>query len=215
MNDKIKKFVELLLAENQKQNLVSRKAGPDEMELHIQDSLQVLAWFPLDGCDVIDIGSGAGFPGLVLAIECPECRMTLVESDLKKSGFLQQVSMELGLKNVRVIRSRVETLGQNQQHRDRYDLCTSRAVAAMRVVLEYGIPLVKLGGRVLLWKGSSYQQEISEAQHAMEALGGEIKAIHLYNLMQERDRAIVAIEKVRPTPEQFPRRTGTPTKKPL
>lgn len=215
MKDKMEKFVELLQAENQKQNLVSRKTGPEELEQHIQDSLQVLAWFPLAGCDVIDIGSGAGFPGLVLAIGCPECRMTLVESDLKKSGFLQQVSMELDLKNVGVIRARVETLGQDEQHREQYDVCTSRAVAGMRVVLEYGIPLVKVGGRVLLWKGSSYRQEIADAQQALSVLGGELGAVYLYNLMQERDRALVEIKKVLATPEKFPRRTGIPAKKPL
>lgn len=215
MKDKLRKFAELLLAENQKQNLVSRKAGPEEMERHIQDSLQVLTWFPLAGLEVVDIGSGAGFPGLVLAIGCPECGLTLVESDLKKSSFLQQVSAELGLGNVRVIRARAEILGQDQEHRDRYDICTSRAVAAMRVVLEYGMPLVKLGGRVLLWKGSGYQQEIIEARQAMETLGGEVEAVHLYNLMQDRDRAIVAIKKVQTTPRQYPRRTGAPAKKPL
>lgn len=215
MNDKIKKFEELLLIENQKQNLISRKTGPDELERHIQDSLQVLAWFPLTDCEVVDIGSGAGFPGLVLAIRRPDCRMTLVESDLKKSSFLQQVSGEMGLENVQVIRARVETLGQDGQHRDQYALCTSRAVAAMKVVLEYGLPLVKLGGRVLLWKGSSHQQEIIEAQNALETLGGEIEAVHPYNLMQERDRALVVVKKVSPTPGQYPRRIGIPTKKPL
>ena len=215
MKDKLKKFAELLLAENQKQNLVSRKAGPEEMERHIQDSLQVLTWFPLTGLEVVDIGSGAGFPGLVLAIGCPECGLTLVETDLKKSSFLQRVSSELGLGNVRVIRARAEILGQDQEYRDRYDICTSRAVAAMRVVLEYGMPLVKVGGRVLLWKGSGYQQEIIEARQAMETLGGEVEAVHLYNLMQDRDRAIVAVKKVQPTPRQYPRRTGAPAKKPL
>lgn len=215
MNDKIKKFVELLLIENQKQNLISRKTGPEELERHIQDSLQVLTWVPLSDCEVVDIGSGAGFPGLVLAMGRLDCRMTLVESDLKKSSFLQQVSAELGLENVQVIRARVETLGHDEQYRDRYDLCTSRAVAAMKVMLEYGLPLVKLGGKVLLWKGSSHQQEISEAQNALQTLGGEIEAVHPYSLMQERDRALVVVKKVSPTPGQYPRRIGMPTKKPL
>jgi 16S rRNA (guanine527-N7)-methyltransferase len=146
---------------------------------------------------------------------CPESHVTLVEADLKKSAFLQHVCNELELNNVRIIRDRVETLGQASEHRNSYDYCTSRAVAAMRVIVEYGIPLVKPEGKLLLWKGSSYQQEIAEAQMALEILGGNVEDIYLYNLMQERDRAIVVVRKVRPTPQQYPRKIGEPTKKPL
>lgn len=211
----VKKFVQLLLEENKKQNLISRKAGPEEIAQHIQDSVQVLEWVSLTGRDVIDIGSGAGFPGLILAMACPQSRVTLVESDLKKSAFLQQAGDELEISNVRIIRDRIETLGQAGEHRNRYDYCTSRAVAAMRVVLEYGIPLVKPEGKLLLWKGSNYQQEITESQMALKILGGSVEEVYLYNLLQERDRAIVAVRKVRPTPQQFPRRIGAPTKMPL
>jgi 16S rRNA (guanine527-N7)-methyltransferase len=146
---------------------------------------------------------------------CPDSQVTLVESDLKKSSFLHFVGKELGLDNLRVIRERVEILGQGKQHRASYDVCTSRAVAAMRVVLEYGIPLVKPGGQVLLWKGSSYKQEISEAEAALKILGGKIRDVFSYNFMNERDRVIVAVEKVRRTPVQYPRRVGTPAKSPL
>ncbi len=215
MEINVKRFVELLLEENKKQNLVSRRAGPEDIARHIQDSIQVLDWVPLQGLDVIDIGSGAGFPGLILAMASPKSRLTLVESDLKKSDFLQFVSRELGMDNVRVIRERVENMGQDKKHRARYDVCTSRAVAAMRVVLEYAIPLVKIEGRVLLWKGSSYQQEISEAKLALEILGGRINDVLSYSLMQERDRVIVSVEKVRRTPAGYPRRVGIPAKMPL
>jgi 16S rRNA (guanine527-N7)-methyltransferase len=211
----VKRFIQLLFAENEKQNLVSRKAGPDEIEQHVQDSLQLLEWVPLVDLDVIDIGSGAGFPGLILAMACPQSRFTLLESDLKKSGFLQMVIEELGLVNVCVIRERAEVLGQDRQYRNSYDVCTNRAVAAMSVVLEYGIPLVKRGGRVFLWKGRNYQQEIAEAEGALEILGGKVEDVYLYNLMPERDRAIVAVEKVGRTPGQYPRRVGAPAKSPL
>jgi len=211
----VKRFVQLLLEENKKQNLISRKAGPREIEQHIEDSLKVLEWVSLTDRQVIDIGSGAGFPGLILAMACPDSRVTLVESDLKKSTFLQNACDTLELRNVRVIRDRIETLGHDSEHRNSYDICTSRAVAAMRVVLEYGIPLVKPEGELLLWKGSSYQQEIAESQTALKILGGRIEEVYLYNLLQERDRAIVAVRKVRPTPQQFPRRIGAPTKMPL
>ncbi len=211
----VKRFIQLLLTENEKQNLVSRKAGPEEIEQHVQDSLQLLEWAPLVDLDVIDIGSGAGFPGLILAMACPQSRVTLLESDLKKSGFLQMVIEELGLVNVRVIRERAEVLGQNRQYRNSFDVCTNRAVAAMSVVLEYGIPLVKLGGKIFLWKGRNFQQEIAEAESALEILKGKIEDVYLYNLMQDRDRAIVAVEKVGRTPDQYPRRVGAPTKSPL
>ncbi|PKM78753.1 MAG: 16S rRNA (guanine(527)-N(7))-methyltransferase RsmG [Firmicutes bacterium HGW-Firmicutes-15] len=211
----VKRFIQLLFKENEKQNLVSRKAGPEEIEQHVQDSLQLLEWVPLVDLDVIDIGTGAGFPGLILAMACPQSRFTLIESDLKKSGFLQMVIEELGLENVRVIRERAEVLGQDRQYRNSFDVCTNRAVAAMNVVLEYGIPLVKLGGRVFLWKGRNVQQEIMEAEGALEKLGGKIETVYLYKLRQERDRAIVAVEKVGRTPDQYPRRVGAPTKSPL
>jgi 16S rRNA (guanine527-N7)-methyltransferase len=215
MEINVKSYIELLLRENQKQNLVSRKAGAPEIEQHVQDCLQVLEWVSLIDLDVIDIGSGAGFPGLILAMACPQSRFTLVESDLKKSLFLQMAVEELGLANVKVVRERAEVLGRDQQYRNRYDVCTNRAVAAMNVVLEYSIPLVKLGGKVLLWKGKSYQQEIDEAQNALKKLGGKIGNIFLYKLIEEKDRAIIAVEKVRPTPDQYPRRVGAPTKNPL
>jgi len=211
----VKRYVQLLLEENKKQNLISRRAGLEEIEQHIQDSVEVLKWVSLTDMKVIDIGSGAGFPGLILAMVCPGSEVSLVESDLKKSVFLQHACDELGLKNVKVIRDRVENLGHESGYRDSYDICTSRAVAAMRVVLEYGIPLVMPEGRVLLWKGSGYQQEIAESQMALEVLGGKVEEVHLYNLLHERDRAIVTVRKVRPTPQQFPRRIGAPTKKPL
>lgn len=211
----VKRFVQLLFAENEKQNLVSRKAGSEEIGQHVRDSLQLLEWVNLVNLEVIDIGSGAGFPGLILAMACPQSRFTLLESDLKKSGFLKMVIEELGLENVLVIRERAEVLGQDRQYRNSYDVCTNRAVAAMSVVLEYGIPLIKRGGRVFLWKGRNYQQEIAEAEVALEILGGKIEDVYLYNLRQERDRAIVAVEKVGRTPGQYPRRVGAPAKSPL
>ena len=215
MEINVKKFLQLLLAENKKQNLVSRKTTLEDLEQHIQDSIQVLEWVSLAGQAVIDIGSGAGFPGIVLAMVQPDCQMILVESDLKKSLFLQNVKEELGLDNVRIIRARIEILGQDSKHRAGYDLCTCRAVAAMTVLLEYGLPLVKPGGRVLMWKGRSYQQEITEAQMALQVLGGRIEEVYQYNLMHDKDRTIVAVKKVHPTPAQFPRKVGAPTKKPL
>lgn len=215
MEINVNRFAQLLLAENQKQNLISRRAGGKEIEQHIKDSIQVLQWVSLDNRQVIDIGSGAGFPGLILAMVCPGSRVTLVEADLKKSLFLQYVCDQLELDNVRVIRDRAENLGCDPVHREKYDFCTSRAVAAMRVMLEYGVPLVNTEGQVLLWKGSSYRQEIAEARMALEILGGRVEEIYLYNILPGSERAIVAVRKVHPTPPQYPRKVGVPGKRPL
>lgn len=211
----VKQFLAFLLVENQKQNLVSRKAGEAELISHVEDCQKVLSFCSLAGKKIIDIGSGAGFPGLVLAIYCPDAQFTLVESDLKKSEFLIAACAELDLKNVQVIRERVEILGRDSEHRGQYDLCTSRAVAAMNIMLEYGIPLVKRGGGLLLWKGKNYQQEIEQAQMAMKLLKARVEDIYLYNLMEERDRVIIAVMKDADCPKQYPRGVGIPAKKPL
>lgn len=211
----VQQYLQILTDENQKQNLVSRQITRADLEQHVKDSLQVLEWYSLAGQTVIDIGSGAGFPGLVLAMAEPGCQMTLVESDLKKCVFLQTAIALLDLPNVQVIRQRVETLGRTSSHRDGYDVCTSRAVASMRILLEYGVPLIKIGGFLMLWKGSRYQTEIDEAQTAMQLLGGKLDAVHTYSLVHPEDRALVVVRKASPTPPQYPRKIGIPAKRPL
>lgn len=211
----VKKYIELLEEENQKQNLVSRKAGREELAKHVEDSRAILDFMSLDGLSIIDVGSGAGFPGLILAICCPAASFTLVEADLKKSQFLQKVIDDLNLNNAKVIRERVETLGRLPACREQYDLCTSRAVASMNILLEYGIPLVKENGLVAMWKGSNYEQEIAAAQNSLLQLRGKIKSIHAYTLVEDGDRVIVFVGKEGTTPEQYPRRNGVPAKRPL
>ncbi len=215
MEINVNKFLELLIEENTKHNLVSRKAGRDELLSHIEDSRKMLDFCSLEDKKLIDIGSGAGFPGLILAIYCPGAQFTLVEADLKKSSFLLQVCEELALENVQVIRERVELMGQNPLYRGQYDICTSRAVAAMNIMLEYGIPLVKQSGQLFLWKGKNYQAEIEQAEQALKILRGRVEESYQYSLLEERDRTIVVVKKVGPTPKQYPRRVGVPSKKPI
>lgn len=215
MEINVNKFKEMLLLENEKQNLISRKSGKEELEKHISDSLKVMDFINFDGMNVIDIGSGAGFPGLLLAIANPLANFTLIEADLKKSYFLHQVCSELVLSNVRVVRERAEVIGKDELFRERFDLCTSRAVAAMNIMLEYGIPLVQTGGYLLLWKGRNYQEEIDASQNAFRLLDAKVENKFLYNLMEERDRAIVMVRKERKTSDKYPRRIGLPAKRPL
>lgn len=215
MEDKLQKFIRLVETENQKHNLISRRTTHSELWQHIEDSRQVLAWEQLAGLKLVDIGSGAGFPGVVLAICCPASQVTLVESDLKKSSFLIQASKELELDNVEVIRDRAESLGRDQRYRQQFDVCSSRAVASMRIMLEYALPLIKINGVAWLWKGSNYQQEIDEAQSALGTLGGTLEKVYRYSLIGEQDRSIVVVRKTTATPAKYPRRIGLPAKKPL
>lgn len=215
MEYKTREFVVQLLAENQKQNLVSRKTIGDELDKHIEDSLKIAEYVSLDGQTLIDIGSGAGFPGMILAIHHPDCQVTLVESDRKKSDFLIRVGKSLELHNVEVITERAEILGQQPAHRERYTLCTSRAVASLNALVELSLPLVRVGGKAVYWKGRNHPQEIEAAGNAMLILGGEIQTIHGYSLVQERDRVLIVVRKVLPTPGKYPRRPGIPVKRPL
>lgn len=215
MEINVSRFLAFLIAENQKQNLVSRKAGKEELSSHVEDSLRVLEFRSLSGKQIIDIGSGAGFPALILAIYCPDAAFVLVESDLKKSEFLRAACSELGLKNVQVIRERAEVIGRDPAYRARFDYCTSRAVAAMNIMLEYGVPLLKRGGSMLLWKSRNYKQEMEEAQTAMDILQARTGDIFAYSLLEEKDRVIIEVIKEADTPEQYPRRTGIPSKRPL
>lgn len=214
MEYNVKTFKEMLIEENSRHNLVSRKSLPVELEKHIEDSRSLLNFMDLKGSRVVDIGSGAGFPGLVLAIYCPEGEFLLLESDLKKTEFLQAAINRCGLKNCQVLRKRIEEVGRSEL-RNSFDFCSCRALAMMNIVLEYGLPLLRLGGKLLLWKGKNYSREIEQAAHALDILGGKVVDIFTYSLMAERDRAIVVVEKERETPAKYPRRVGIPAKRPL
>lgn len=215
MEYNVNRYREMITLENQKQNLISRKSFAYELDKHIEDSLKLLDFIQLDDEKVVDIGSGAGFPGMILAMACPQSRFTLVESHHKKSRFLKEVKEQLGLSNVEINCNRAEELGQDISLRGSFSLCSSRAVAALNVMLEYGLPLLQVGGRMLLWKGRNYQQEIEQAQNALKLLGGVLEDVWLYTLMEERDRAIIVIRKDKATPKSYPRRVGVPSKRPL
>lgn len=217
MEYNVNRFKNILLEENQKHNLVSRRTLATDIDKHIEDSLAILNYELLDKKDVVDIGSGAGFPSLILAILTANSHFTLLESDLKKSNFLKQLVSELSLANVTVIRDRAEQIGKDSIYRERFDICTSRAVAPINVILEYGLPLLKVGGEICLWKGRNYLKELEEAKNALAILGGELAAVHSYKLMndEEKDRVLVVIKKLTHTPDKYPRRVGIPTKRPL
>ena len=215
MDEILDVFQARLLEENEKQNLISRKTAAVEAPKHIADSLSLLQFVDLKGEKLVDIGSGAGFPGLILGIVSRETKVTLIESDLKKSKFLTDTAEYLHAGNVRVVRERAEIVGQNPEFREKFTVCTSRAVASIRIMLEYALPLLKVGGSVYLWKGPKYPEELAEAQNALQLLGGEVGEIYSYHLPETEARYLVQIKKKHATAKKYPRNNGVPAKRPL
>jgi 16S rRNA (guanine527-N7)-methyltransferase len=206
-----------LMAWNSRINLTAIR-DPEEVRIkHFLDSLTCLiAMRDTSGERVIDIGSGAGFPGIPLKIVCPAMRLTLVESVGKKAEFLRHTVNVLGLEGVNVLQERAETLGQMSTHRERYDWAVGRAVAVMKVLAEYLLPLVKVGGKALAMKGESGPAEVHAAEHSMQMMGGHLRQLIPVTLPYVvEQRYLVVIDKVAATPQSYPRRVGVPAKKPL
>lgn len=171
------------------------------------------AWHPLL---CIDVGSGAGFPGIPLKIIRPELRLTLLEATQKKTAFLRHIVDLLELKDAEVVTARAEELGQDPHYRERYDVVLARAVAELPVLAEYCLPFARQGGRFVAQKGSDISAEVAQAQGAISLLGGTLKEIRRLALPDlSGERSLVIINKVRPTPSEYPRRTGIPSKRPL
>lgn len=165
---------------------------------------------------VVDIGTGAGFPGLPLKILNPAMRLTLVESVAKKTKFCNHLVDQLGLEGVEIIQTRAETLGQEVEHREQYGCALARAVAVLPVLVEYLLPLIHVGGTMIAMKGEGAPAEAHDAEHAIGVLGGHLRRlIHLTLPGVAEERYLVVIDKIAPTPETYPRRVGIPGKRPL
>ncbi len=200
---------------NSQHNLVS-DASPQEVWLrHFLDSLRCAASWGNIPQSLVDIGSGAGFPGLPLKIAFPEIALTLVESVEKKTAFLKHIVSTLALEKVSVMTTRAETLGHMPEQRESYDVVTARAVAELAVLAEYCLPLLRIGGRFLAPKGAQITDELAHAEAAINILGGHILTAEPIMLPQQPGRSLVVIEKIAATPERYPRRVGLPTRKPL
>jgi 16S rRNA (guanine527-N7)-methyltransferase len=184
---------------------------------HFLDSLTcTLVTGPLNSQSLIDVGSGAGFPGLPLKILYPDLRLTLVESVAKKCRFLEIVLAELGHSDVKVVTGRAEEIGHESEHRERYDWATARAVAELRVLVEYLLPFAREGGHMLAQKGESAAAEIHAAQKAIHLLGGGEAKVTPVQLPETADvHNLVVIDKCNPTDSRYPRRAGIPSKRPL
>jgi 16S rRNA (guanine527-N7)-methyltransferase len=210
-------YQELLLEWNERMNLTAVADPATVPTRHFLDSLScLLATGPLTGQSLIDVGAGAGFPGLPLKIVYPDLRLTLAESVGKKCAFLTAVVAELGLTEVTIINERAEVIGRDPAHREGYDWAAARAVAALPVLAEYLLPLCRVGGQMIAMKGDAAPQELAAAATAVRMLGGGAGALQLVDLLGEPAvRYLIAIPKISPTPPQYPRRPGMPGKRPL
>ncbi|MFV9503151.1 MAG: 16S rRNA (guanine(527)-N(7))-methyltransferase RsmG [Oscillochloridaceae bacterium umkhey_bin13] len=208
-------YAEALVRYNAHTNLT---AITDKAGIYVRHFLDSLALAPELGPDpgsLVDLGSGAGFPGLPLKLVCPTLQLTLVDSVGKKTAFLHALVAELGLEQVRIITGRAETLGRDPAEREQHTLVTARAVADLRVLAEYGLPLLRIGGRLLAPKGADAAQEVALAQTAVAQLGGKLERISPVQLPGIEARSLVVITKVRPTAARFPRPVGVATRRPL
>ncbi|MGV7976167.1 MAG: 16S rRNA (guanine(527)-N(7))-methyltransferase RsmG [Anaerolineaceae bacterium] len=209
---------EELLEWNNRFNLTAIRDKEGIETKHFLDSLTCLMALDLNAAprSLIDVGTGAGFPGIPLKLMLPNMRLTLVESIQKKAGFCTHVVEKLGLRQVQILPERAEDVGQDPAHRESYDLATARAVAAMPTLVEYLLPLVRIGGLVIMQKGESAQLEALKSEKVIQRLGGKIRVILPVVLPGVADeRYLVVLEKVARTSAEYPRRTGLPAKQPL
>ena len=208
-------YMNLLIEWNKKINLTAI-IEPDEIILkHFVDSLTISKYIS-DGTRVVDVGTGAGFPGIPLKIYRQDLEIILLDSLQKRINFLDEVIRELNLEKIETVHSRVEDFGKDKKYREKFDISTSRAVANLATLSEYLLPLVKIGGKVISMKGSLIEEELENSKNAIKILGGEIERVDEFDLPNsDISRNIILIDKIKETPNKYPRKAGEPSKKPL
>lgn len=217
-DNKIQKFYDymnLLVEWNKKINLTAITEEKDIILKHFVDSLTVLKYIKEDK-SIVDVGTGAGFPGIPLAIMNDSLKITLVDSLNKRINFLNEVCNKINLKNIKAIHARAEEFGQDNNYRESYDVAISRAVANLTVLSEYLLPLVKVGGKIICMKGPDIEEELKQAKSAIDILGGKFERCDNFCLPKsDISRNIIIINKIKETPKKYPRKAGTPAKTPL
>lgn len=212
-------YYQELVAWNARMNLTAITDYDEVQVKHFLDSLTCLLAMEAraPGQRLLDVGSGAGFPGLVLQIACPELEVTLLEATRKKADFLSYISRRLGLAKLRIVNARAEDAGRDPEHREAYNWVVARAVADLAELVEYMLPFCRPGGACLALKGGEISNEIEAAAKAIEMLGGRLARAIPVRLSALRDlrRQVLVIEKIRPTPGAYPRRPGVPHKRPI
>jgi 16S rRNA (guanine527-N7)-methyltransferase len=211
---KLKQYNEMLITKNAVINLTAHKTYEDSWQKNICDSLLFGEEFEkLEDADILDIGSGGGLPAIPLAIKYPFLNITLLDSVGKKVSFLNEVINNLQLPNATAVHIRIEEFAAN--NRNKFDVTSAKAVAALPTLLEYALPLLKIGGFLYAFKGQNYMEEIAASQNALQLLGGTVEKIAKRKLNNEITRYLVIIKKVKETPKKFPRKNNLPRSLPL
>jgi 16S rRNA (guanine527-N7)-methyltransferase len=214
--EKLSTYAKLLVEWNEKINLTAITDEEGIAIKHFLDSFSLYPLIPKNVISVIDVGTGAGFPGIPLKIAGEKLKVTLLDSLEKRVKFLNEVCTQLGLKDIHPVHGRAEDFGVDKKHREQYDLAVARAVASLPVLLEYCLPFVKVGGYFMAMKGPDAKEELIQSGKALDVLGGELVEAKTFSLPHtDYERCIVIIKKCRHTPANYPRKSGKPSKQPI
>ena len=216
--EQVKKFYDymlVLLDWNEKINLTAITDVKEIILKHFVDSITICKYIP-ENSKLLDVGTGAGFPGIPVKIIRDDVTIVLLDSLNKRILFLEDVIEKLKLTNIIAVHGRAEEFGKNKKFRQCFDIVTSRAVANMAVLSEYLLPFVKIDGKAVIMKGSECEEELKDAEKAISVLGGKLKSVDKFFLpSSDIKRSIIVLDKIKNTPSQYPRKAGTPAKKPI
>ncbi|MDD6920534.1 MAG: 16S rRNA (guanine(527)-N(7))-methyltransferase RsmG [Eubacteriales bacterium] len=216
--EKLEIYKNEILKKNEFINLTSITKENEFIKLHYEDSLSVLLTSEMKkATNFIDIGTGGGFPGIPLAITFPDKKVVLLDSLKKRLKVITDITDEMGIKNVETIHGRAEEIARLSEHRDSYDLCLSRAVAPLNILLELCLPFCKVGGHFIAYKGNNYKVELDEAKKAIKELGAKLERVVVGNDIEDNElnHSLLIFKKISSTKKKYPRKPGTPKKEPI